>query len=116
MASMRRYYHVLLLLLLIFPIALLASSPCRGNANSPDSCVWTGIVENGQRDFTPQWSPDGALIVFTFGRGGDTYVAATDGSTVRRISEDGTYKVDYSLDISPDGPRMAYATTRHEVP
>ena len=58
--------------------------------------------------FTPLWSPDGTHIVFTWSS--EIYVVASDGSRIRRVSgKDGTH---YSPDISPDGTRIAYITTR----
>ena len=46
--------------------------------------------------------------------GGAIYVANADGSELRRITDDmGDVKLYYSPNISPDGSRVAYATTRH---
>ena len=55
--------------------------------------------------------------MFTFGSNsrGVTHVAASDGSSVRRISDRDYSKVAFSPDISPDGSRIVYATTRHDV-
>ena len=74
--------------------------------------------------YTPQWSPDGAHIVFTGhwdDSGQSTYVAASDGSSVRRISAGYEEVVllsdlyDVLPDISPDGSRIVYTTSRHPI-
>ena len=83
----------------------------------PDGSGWDEVLRKANPRFEPQWSPDGAQIVFTFESGyrGVTHVAASDGSSVRRISDRDYSKVAFSPDISPDGSRIVYATTRHNV-
>ena len=85
--------------------------------NHSDGSGWDEILRTANPRFEPQWSPDGAQIVFTFGSNnrGVTHVAASDGSSVRRISDRDYSKVAFSPDISPDGSRIVYATTRHNV-
>ena len=62
---------------------------------------------------TPQWSHDGRHIALTLGRG-STYLVRSDGSQVKRVSKGkGMYEVDFSPDLSPDGTRIVYATSRH---
>ena len=83
-----------------------------GTSDSIDS----EALQGANPRFTPQWSPDGSQIVFAADLlTGDIYVAATDGSKVRRVSDSGETKFNYSPDISPDGSRIAYATTRHRT-
>ena len=61
----------------------------------------------------PQWTPDGAQIVFTH-RGG-IYVVDSDGSSLRRIhgwtDEHDIYD---SPNISPDGTRIAYLISHQD--
>ena len=64
--------------------------------------------------YAPQWTPDSAHIVFTVGKYGAMYVAASDGARVQRISTgSGRYELDFAPHISPDGTRIVYTTTRH---
>ena len=86
------------------------------------------IYEKGHPRLTPQWSPDGVHIVFsrtlnTLAH--DVYLSASDGTMLRQVLKPepathrstrtsyrsiGTYYS--SPDISPDGSRIVYATTR----
>ena len=63
--------------------------------------------------FTPQWSDDGSSIVFfrENHEGSAIYVAASDGSNVRLVSE--RRGRDFSPDLSPNGARIVYTTSRH---
>ena len=76
---------------------------------------WGDVILWANREISLEWTPDGRHIVTSFGFG-DNYVVAADGSSVRRVtSGKGKYVVDYSPDVSPDGTRVAYATSRHRT-
>jgi TolB protein len=61
---------------------------------------------------SPAWKPDGKEIAFTSTRDGnqELYVAAADGSNVRRLTNDNG--LDAHPAWSPDGLRLAFATDR----
>lgn len=66
---------------------------------------------------TPRWTPDGQNIMTPLGSYGDygrIYIVRTDGSEFRLFSEGGDKnKLDRFPNLSPDGTRIAYATSRH---
>ena len=77
-----------------------------------ESLRWIGTPR-----WVPQWTPDGNHIVFDgHGRGksNDIYIVRSDGSELKRISaSSGDYDIDSWPDISPDGSRVVYITSRH---
>ena len=85
--------------------------------------MWYNLVYESDPRLPPKWTPDGKNIVFTLSRSGisysrglesSIYVARSDGSGIRRVSKGtGEYNVDYFASLSPDGSRIAYATSRH---
>ena len=84
---------------------------------SPDSTDWDTFDLMEQRVLptqTIQWSPDGSQLLLPLGA---FYLVQTDGSSVRQVSRDtGDYwNVDYSPDLSPDGTRIVYTTSRHRI-
>ena len=67
------------------------------------------------RQLAPQWTPDGSHVVLPAGNG-SIYTVKADGSDLRRIAkEDGDYVLHLSPDVSPDGSRLVYATSRHKL-
>jgi Tol biopolymer transport system component len=79
---------------------------------SADLRVMT-IVDDGSRNYHVQPSPDGKLIAFDSDRDGErgVYVAARDGTGVRRVSGDGYAAVPT---WSPDGERLAFIRAEPE--
>ncbi len=79
---------------------------------------WNRIVEAGDPHYStypPEWTADGQHLMFRHQRrtGSDIFVVKSDGSGLKRIFKE-SEKDKYSLpDISPDGSRIVYATTRH---
>ena len=103
-------------LALVLTCVLSMGMHCTGDSE------WNSLIlEEGRPGLAPQWTPDGEQIAFSFGTYGnaDTYVASSDGSRLRKLSDYGEdqekYQLDHSPDISPDGSRVVYATTRHRV-
>ena len=104
-----------LALLLAILAGLLASgsSLCGGDrVPNLETLVFVGNPRG-----VPQWSPDGGHIVFDGNDGtqsSDIYIVRSDGSDLRRISAStGEYDMDFWPDISPDGSRVVYSTSRH---
>lgn len=61
-----------------------------------------------------EWTPDGKYIVWS-GQG-SMYLVRTDGMEFERISKEGDdeFVVEVGHDISPDGTRLVYVTSRHQ--
>ena len=63
---------------------------------------------------TPQWSPDGSQIVFSFAW--NLFAVESDGSSIRRLNGSGDQivekdsEINVSPDISPDGSQVAYSS------
>jgi WD40-like Beta Propeller Repeat len=81
----------------------------------PDDLRVVTIVENGARNHHGQASPDGTRIAFDSDRDGErgVYVAARDGTNVRRVSGPGTAAMPR---WAPDGDRLAFIHEEQERP
>ena len=100
---MKRLTLVLKLLLLALP--MLASDCGPGLSYQYD-------LERAERQFAPQWSPDGALLVW--GAGENILSVKADGTDMRVLSESrDLYDADVSPSVSPDGSHIVYATFKH---
>jgi hypothetical protein len=73
------------------------------------------VVDDGSRNYHAQPSPDGTRIAFDSDRDGErgVYVAARDGSGVRRVSGSGYAALPTR---SPDGTRLAYVRAEADRP
>ncbi len=118
--------HQLQIIFLLLPLSTLSGFDlfC-GLGYKPATETWGGTLAHANRGPGPHWSPDGERIVFTRDVGkrdngvfedGSLYIARADGSSAERITGgSGKYHVDYSPEISPDGSRLVYATSRHRT-
>src|SRR5258708_471538 len=81
-------------------------------AAGSDSRQAAGSQGKLSHEESPAWSPDGMEIAFTSTRDGnqELYVAAADGSNVRRLTSDAG--LDAHPTWSPDGRRLAFSTDR----
>ena len=69
-------------------------------------------ISRGETSRGPQWSPDGNHILTSTRNA--MYLIRSDGSKIKRISEaKNKYEYDFFSDISPDGSRIVYVTSRH---
>ena len=81
----------------------------------PGSESWGQTLKRSNPVFVPQWTPDGSHIVFT--GTASVNVVSADGSELWRLSEsEDKREIDHSPSISPDGTRIAYATSRLKTP
>jgi Tol biopolymer transport system component len=79
----------------------------------------TQLTRNRAHDFSAVWSPDGSRIAFVSDRDGDdeVFVMKADGSGVRQLTRNsrtaaGAPAQDQAPAWSPDGRRLAFASTR----
>lgn len=105
------------------------SGPARGYrlllANLPDGKP-IELTPQHPDSFVPQFTPDGATIVF-LRRDGDIYRVDADGKNLRRLTEGNRY-VEFKLSskdqhgstdgpsVSPDGKQIAYIARKDDIP
>ena len=84
------------------------------NHNEPYYEQWKSTLNSLKPSPAPLWAGNEHLV-FTFDR--TLYTARADGTKLDRLSKSHgkEYEVDGEPSISPDGRRLAYATTRHKV-
>jgi len=72
----------------------------------------TNLTNTPNGDWSPKWSPDGAQIVFTSHRDGqsDVWLMNSDGSAPRNLSQNSAW--DYSPSWSPDGKQIVFISER----
>ena len=98
---------------LLLPLAILSGFLTLGN--------YCGGYPSDITSRAPQWTPDGNHIVFEHrdsnrGNRASIYVVRADGSDLKRIPPGGEDRDgDYRPDISPNGSRIVYTTTRHKT-
>ena len=104
---------------LSLPLAILAGLLAMGNTlcGGDRSIELDALRRAGVPRVVTQWSRDGNHIAFEAtesGKSSGIYVVRSDGSRLRRVSaSSGDWDVDYWPDISPDGSRVVYTTSRH---
>ena len=95
-------------------LLVVASISCSGGCYSEP---WEENLPGAHPRFSPQWTGDGRIVFpGATNYGGEIYIAAADGSSLRRISANKgkVEKIDYAPDVSPAGDRIVYATSRHK--
>ena len=129
--------------ILLLALALTAGTACIGPPEEDCCDPWTIREGDGRREFVdvthpPRWTPDGQHLVFTNGtnqyewswdlavtaeieelpaHGNSVNIINIHGSELNRISEGesirGSNEADVSVDVFPEGGRVAFATARH---
>jgi len=75
----------------------------------PDGSNRTCVVDTGDHDHAPAWSPDGTELVFQRGADrfdGDIWLLNADGSGLRQLTDDDGGE--FSPSWSPDGQQIVY--------
>ena len=113
-AAFWRIVNMRLTLGLLLPLAILSSFLTLGI-----ECGYSG--RSFYARLVPQWTPDGNHIVFDHydsnrSNRASIYVVRSDGSELKRISAGSEDRdIHYWPDISPNGSRIVYTTTRHQT-
>ena len=112
-----------LVLLVAFFFWVHGRSWCDTQTGIGDGRGFEQILYSADPRYTPQWTPDGQHIVFVqegfkhrdrSSIPASIYLIKIDGTGLRRLSQgERGYEIDYSPDISPDGSRIVYTTSRH---
>ena len=70
------------------------------------------LTRGNSSDRQPSYSPDGKTVIFSSNRSGnlDLWTIATDGGTVRRITDDGAE--DWDPAFTPDGKKVVWSSGR----
>ena len=99
----------------ILALTVASASTALAAVCEPDRTRHTMLFEGYDAVASPQWSPDGRLIVF--GHHLAVYSVESDGLGLRRLSggSSAAYEGSHSPNISPDGSRVAYAAFKHDT-
>ncbi len=81
--------------------------------DEPKKGIQNRLLVDSDPQYSPDWTPDGTVLIFTHAREG-IFSVDSDGTSLERLSV-GTevYQSHHSPDISPDGSTVVYTTTRH---
>jgi Tol biopolymer transport system component len=74
------------------------------------------LTDNNVEDRSPEWSPDGSMIVFVSwipDRGGEIFVMDDDGNNVKQLTDNRALDADPAW--SPDGKKIAFVSHRDRV-
>ena len=108
-----------LLLIGGFFVAFVWPGNCCSLPQFEPGVVVEDALQSMQPRLAPQWAGED-YIIFPGVRnhGSELYLTSPAyGARIRRISADtkGEDDLDYAIDVSPDGSRIVYATTRHQT-
>ena len=79
----------------------------------PAAASWAELLSGSKLQLSPEWTNDGSHLLVPIPDGA-VYIVQADGSELRPLLEDRSRCTDYySPDVSPDGQRIVYATSRH---
>ena len=97
-----------------FVLPLITGTFIEGRRPEPEPTAtptWRTVAEAPEApSVPPRWAPGGGHIVF--GDRGRVYSVDVDGTSLRLIHGEGPLDRNYSPDVSPDGTRIAYLSSR----